>query len=81
MESLQQAYKHVWDSKIYNILSYGGDPAVAQLRETNNLCDLLVVLRFQNLIRRSATLMQKVDVPVLATVHEYDFIYEIRPTG
>lgn len=77
MGSLQQAYKQVWDSKVYHILSYGGDPTVEQLKETNGLCDLLVVLRFQNLIQRSAALMQKVDVPVLATSHEYDFIYEL----
>ena len=79
MEALQKVYQETLDSKVYRILSYGGDPAVEQLQETNGLCDLLVVLRFQNLIRRSAPLMQKADVPVLVTAHEYDFIYEVRP--
>jgi hypothetical protein len=43
------------------------------------ISDLLVVLRFQDLIQRSTVFMQQVKVPLLATSHEYDFIYEVQP--
>lgn len=81
MESLQDIYQRIWDSKVYDILSYGGDPEVEQLRIINDFCDLLVVLHFQNLIRRSTPFMQTVKVPIFATAHEYDFIYSINPAG
>ena len=47
--------------------------------DARDYSDLLVVLRFQHLIFRSAKYMQKVTVPVLATAHDYDFIYEVNP--
>jgi hypothetical protein len=80
MESLQQVYQQIEDSETYKILSYGGDPKVEQIRVANDFSDLLVVLRFQDLIRRSAAYMGQVKVPVLATSHDFDFIYEINPS-
>lgn len=45
-------------------------------REGRGYCDLLVVINFQKLIRDSAPLIKNLDVPILATSHDYDFIYE-----
>ena len=39
------------------------------------LTSLLVVLRFQTLIKSSAALIKKLNCPVLVTAHDYDFIY------
>jgi hypothetical protein len=47
-------------------------------REACELCSLLVVTKFQDLIRRSIPFTRELDVPVLATSHEYDFIAEFR---
>jgi hypothetical protein len=47
----------------------------------HNACSvtsLLVVVRFQDLIRRAALHMQELRFPLLATAHDYDFIYEFR---
>jgi len=47
----------------------------------SDACDvtgLLVVIRFQDLIRRAVPHMQKLRFPLLATAHDYDFIYEAR---
>lgn len=66
MESLQSVYER---------FKYDG-----QHGKVKGICDLLVVLRFQSLIQRSAVHMTRVEVPVLATVHDYDFIYEVAPT-
>jgi hypothetical protein len=49
------------------------------LSEAVDYASLLVVLRFQDLIRRSAAQMKTLKTPLLATAHEYDFIYEFRP--
>ncbi len=43
-----------------------------------SVTSLLVVIRFQDLIRRAAPHMQKLSFPLLATAHDYDFIYEVR---
>jgi len=43
-----------------------------------SVTSLLVVLRFQDLIRRAAPHMQELRFPLLATAHEYNFIYEVR---
>jgi hypothetical protein len=45
---------------------------------TRDVCSLLIVLYFQDIIRHSAALIKNLDVPILATAHEYDFIYEYR---
>lgn len=47
--------------------------------KVRDYADLLVVLRFQQLISRSVKHMQKVTVPILATAHDYDFISETKP--
>jgi len=44
-----------------------------------SVAGLLVVIRFQDLIRRSAPRMQELHFPLLATAHDYDFIYEVQP--
>lgn len=44
-----------------------------------DLSDLLVIVKFQDLIRRSSAYMQELHFPLLVTAHESEFIYEIRP--
>ncbi len=47
----------------------------------NDACDvtgLLVVIKFQDLIQRAANHMKELKFPLLATAHDYDFIYEAR---
>lgn len=46
--------------------------------DARDVTDLLVVIRFQDLIRRAAPHMQELRFPLLATAHDYDFIYEVR---
>ena len=46
-----------------------------------SVASLLVVIRFQDLIRRAASHMQELRFPLLATAHNYDFIYETRRSG
>jgi hypothetical protein len=79
MEELQQIYREVADSGIYDSMDYGATSAAMQMRHANDFCDLLVVLRFQELIARSAAFMQVVEVPILATSHEYEFFFEVDP--
>jgi hypothetical protein len=50
-----------------------------EFSESEDYASLLVVVRFQDLIKRSACQMSKLKVPLLATSHDYDFIYEFRP--
>jgi hypothetical protein len=47
-------------------------------RQACEFCSLLVVSRFQDLVRRSVSIMRELDVPLLATSHEYDLIAEFR---
>jgi len=46
--------------------------------DARDFCSLLVVLRFQTLIHRSAMLLENLKIPILATSHDYDFIYEYK---
>lgn len=46
--------------------------------EASEFCSLLVVAKFQDLIRRSLSFMRMLDVPLLATSHDYDFIAELK---
>ena len=46
--------------------------------DASEVASLLVVVKFQNLIRRSAPLMEELRFPLLATAHDYDFIYEFK---
>ena len=43
-----------------------------------DVTDLLVVIKFQDLIRRAVPHIQGMRFPLLATAHDYDFIYEAR---
>lgn len=49
-----------------------------RFRDACSMTSLLVVIRFQDLIRRAAAHMQELRFPLLATAHDYDFIYEVR---
>ncbi len=44
--------------------------------QAKNICSLLIVLYFQDLIKKSATLTAGLQEPLLATAHDYDFIFE-----
>ncbi len=46
--------------------------------DARELCSLLVVCKFQDLIRRSVPLMKELAVPLLATAHDYVCIAEFR---
>ena len=43
------------------------------------LCSLIVLLKFQQLISYSAKLIKNLKVPILATAHDWEFIYEFVP--
>jgi hypothetical protein len=49
--------------------------------DARGVTDLLVVIKFQDLIRRAVPNMQQLHFPLLVTAHDYDFIYEIRRDG
>jgi len=66
MESLQEVYA----SDAFEDDAY---------REASECASLIVVLKFQQLIHRSAAHMGRLKVPLLATSHDYDFIYEFTP--
>ena len=44
-----------------------------------DLASLLVVIKFQDMVGRAAPHMERLRFPLLATAHEYDFIFEARP--
>ena len=48
-------------------------------RDACSVTCLLVVIKFQDLIRRAASQMKELRFPLLATGHDFDFIYEIGP--
>lgn len=43
-----------------------------------DICSLLIVLYFQDIIRQSVSLIKDLNVLILATAHDYDLIYEYR---
>jgi hypothetical protein len=47
-------------------------------RDACRVTDLLVVIKFQDLIRRAVPHMRELRFPLLATAHDYDFIFEAR---
>lgn len=65
MESLQEVYASDAFGK-------------SEFDKARELTSLLVVLKFQKLIRNSLALVPDFPVPVLATSHDYDFIYAHR---
>lgn len=68
MEPLQSIY----DSDSFDTQEYSTACAFASL---------YVVVRFQALINRSAPLMKHLKCPLLATSHDYDFIFEYKPAA
>jgi hypothetical protein len=46
--------------------------------DASSVASLLVVIRFQELIRNAATHMRRLRFPFIATAHDFDFIYEVR---
>jgi len=46
--------------------------------DASSMASLLIVVKFQDLIRKAAPNMRRLAFPLLATAHDYDFIYEIR---
>jgi hypothetical protein len=57
---------------------YASDALSGQYEDTRTLAGLLVVIKFQQLIQNAALFMKKLNFPLLATAHDYDFIYEAR---
>lgn len=54
------------------------------LREADEICSLLIILRLQELFQevKKTAITKKViwaDIPIFATAHDYDMIYEARP--
>ncbi len=52
-----------------------------QYDDVSSYCSLMVVLRFQQLIEKSAPYIKNLDFPILATSHDYEFIYEYNPNS
>jgi hypothetical protein len=50
-----------------------------RFNDAGYVAGLLVVTRFQDLIRRATRHMHGLHFPLLATAHDYDFISEVRP--
>jgi hypothetical protein len=50
----------------------------SEYNTASELCSLLVVLKFQTLIRESAKCIKNLAAPIFATSHNYDFIYEFQ---
>jgi len=67
MERLQEVYASEYSNRGYS--------------DARDFASLLVVLRFQDLIHKSAGSMKRLRVPLLATSHDYDLIYEYDPAG
>jgi len=68
LEEIQKVY-HNFEEGIYK--EFEDDYS-----EARDLCSLLIVLYFQDIIKNSAPLIEDLNVPILATLHDYDFIYE-----
>ena len=78
-----------WQSGEYDDMAITGLEALQDVyaseafrdKRFTDACDvtgLAVVLKFQDLIRRAAPHMQELRFPLLATAHDYDFVYEVR---
>ena len=78
-----------WQSDDYDLLPITGLEPLQSVYDSDafrdqkyedacSVASLLVVIRFQDLIRRSADQMQELRFPLLATAHDYDFIFEVR---
>jgi len=47
-------------------------------KDARYLAMLLVVTKFQDLIRRAAPYMRELRFPLLATAHDFEFVFEVR---
>ena len=57
---------------------YAGDAyGEEQFRAAEGLSSLLIVIKFQQFIRRAATQMEQPRFPLLVTAHDFDFIAEV----
>lgn len=59
--------------KVYASEIAGSD----EFSDANDFCTLMIVAKFQDLIRRVTPHMTSVSIPILATAHDFDFIAEI----
>jgi hypothetical protein len=50
----------------------------AEYGDASYVAGLLVVIKFQDLIRKTVPYIKELRVPLLATAHDYHFIYEAR---
>jgi hypothetical protein len=53
----------------------------SEFRDACDVANLLVVSRFQQLLQTSAKFMTELRFPLLATAHEFDFIFETQPAA
>ena len=63
---------------IYENYNDGAYEDVNDCSQANDICSLLIVLHFQDLIKKSAALIENLEIPVFATAHDFDFIYEYK---
>ena len=67
LEPLQQVYA-------------GADFESGEFESQAYVAGLLVVTKFQDLVRRAAPYIKRMRFPLLATAHEYDFIFQVGET-
>ncbi len=78
-----------WQSESYNDMTITGLEQLQEVyasaafrdkrfRDASYVAGLLVVTKFQDLIRKAAPHMIELRFPLLATAHDYDFIFETR---
>jgi len=68
MEALQSVYaSDAWGNNTF--------------RASEDMGSLLVVIKFQQFVKRAARNMKYLDFPLLATAHDFDFIAEVGPSG
>ena len=76
-----------WQSRPYDDMTLTGLEPLQEarydqeFREAYYVAHLLAIAKFQDLIRRAASQMRELRFPLLATGHEYEFIFEARPPG
>jgi hypothetical protein len=81
-----------WQSKPYDSMIITGLERLQEVydngafrdkrfQDAGYIAELLAVAKFQDLIRRAASHMKERRFPLLATGHEYEFIFEVRPDG
>lgn len=79
-----------WQSQTYDEMTVTGLEKLQEVyanevfrdkrfRDAGIVASLLVVTKFQDLIRRSAPLMRRLRFPLLATAHDFELIFEVRP--